>query len=235
MTLERIIQTHGVEWSADVEERIQRHLDHLERRLVHHPEPVANLVFTEHPSTRKIGLHLRVQLGPLGPTLFSRRSAETPDHVVRLAVEDIERQLDREHAEQRGEPTYGVPSRRLPEALRPLFLTRGIAEEEGAEEEEPGAVGAEAETPAPRPASAIEPESGRPGGGRGRRDEVGGSGVYPMSGPLPAGDAVIRGQMEWGQGERGAAGYENHGESEVFHIPPDFELEEEPPPPPPSE
>lgn len=36
-----------------------------------------------------------------------------------------------------------------------------------------------------------------------------------MSGPHPRGDAPIRGQMEFGQGERGAAGYEDHGSSEL--------------------
>jgi hypothetical protein len=34
-----------------------------------------------------------------------------------------------------------------------------------------------------------------------------------MSGPLPRGEAVIRTEAEWGQGERGAAGYEDSGES----------------------
>lgn len=48
-----------------------------------------------------------------------------------------------------------------------------------------------------------------------RRDLVGRSGVYPVSGPHPEGDAPIRGQMEWGQGERGSAGYEDHGASEL--------------------
>lgn len=61
----------------------------------------------------------------------------------------------------------------------------------------------------------VKRESGMPGGGKGRREEVGRSGVYPVSeiDEAPA-DAVIRGQMEWGQGERGAAGYEDHGDSE---------------------
>jgi len=37
------------------------------------------------------------------------------------------------------------------------------------------------------------PESGNPGGGRGRRDEAGKSGVYPASGPPPPrSDAPIR-------------------------------------------
>src|SRR5262245_52096336 len=52
-------------------------------------------------------------------------------------------------------------------------------------------------------------------GGVGRREDVRGSGVYPASGPWPEGDAPFRGMAEWGQGERGAAGYEDHGESEL--------------------
>jgi hypothetical protein len=64
-------------------------------------------------------------------------------------------------------------------------------------------------------------ESGQPGGGQGRVDEVGGSGVYPASGPRPpSGDADVQGMASWGQGERGAAGYEDHGTSEAQHIPP---------------
>lgn len=58
-------------------------------------------------------------------------------------------------------------------------------------------------------------ESGLPGGGAGRKDEVGGSGVYRMSGPHPPGDAPIIPPGSWGQGARGAAGYEDHGESEL--------------------
>ncbi len=58
-------------------------------------------------------------------------------------------------------------------------------------------------------------ESGLPGGGAGRKDEVGRSGVYPMSGPHPPGPAEVRTEAGWGQGERGAAGYEDHGGSEL--------------------
>lgn len=60
-------------------------------------------------------------------------------------------------------------------------------------------------------------ESGLPGGGAGRKDEVGRSGVYPASGPYPSGSAEFRGQASWGQGERGAAGYEDHGSSELSY------------------
>jgi len=52
--------------------------------------------------------------------------------------------------------------------------------------------------------------------GNGRKDRVGRSGVYPISGPLPAGPAPIVPAASWGQGKRGAAGYEDHGESELF-------------------
>jgi len=58
--------------------------------------------------------------------------------------------------------------------------------------------------------------SGLPGGGAGRRDEVGGSGVYPMSGPLPASNAPIVPQGSFGQGELGAAGYQESGTSELW-------------------
>ena len=71
-------------------------------------------------------------------------------------------------------------------------------------------------------------ESGRPGGGAGRREDVRGSGVYPASGPWPEGDATFRGEASWGQGERGAAGYEDHGTSETMTIRPDGEQEPNP-------
>ena len=59
-------------------------------------------------------------------------------------------------------------------------------------------------------------ESGEPGGGAGRRDDVGHSGVYPMSGDeRPPHGAEIRTEAGWGQGERGAAGYEDSGSSEL--------------------
>lgn len=60
-------------------------------------------------------------------------------------------------------------------------------------------------------------ESGRPGGGAGRRDEVGPTGVYPMSGGIPEGHHLeIRTPASWGQGERGAEGYNDAGGSELY-------------------
>lgn len=62
-------------------------------------------------------------------------------------------------------------------------------------------------------------DSGMPGGGAGRRDEVGKSGVYPVSdmkGASP--DAVVHGERSFGQGERGAEGYNDSGSSEISYL-----------------
>jgi len=57
-----------------------------------------------------------------------------------------------------------------------------------------------------------------PGGGAGRRDEVGPTGVHPMSAGIPKGKHLeIRTPAAWGQGERGAAGYEDSGGSELIY------------------
>jgi hypothetical protein len=64
------------------------------------------------------------------------------------------------------------------------------------EEEEPGA-------------------AGMPGDGAGRREEPGRTGVHPASAGWPEGDMELVREGEWGQGERGLAGYEDHGESEL--------------------
>ena len=69
-----------------------------------------------------------------------------------------------------------------------------------------------------------DPESGVPGGGAGRRDEVEPSGVYPASAGFAPEDAVIRNQAGWGQGDRGAAGYEDSGQSELNITKEDLEM-----------
>lgn len=71
--------------------------------------------------------------------------------------------------------------------------------------------------PGPRTRRHLRVDQGVRTAGLGRTDQVGASGVYPMSGPLPPGNAEIRGQASWGQGERGAAGYADHGSSELTY------------------
>ncbi len=94
------------------EQRIHRQIDSLGRRLVHYPDPVVDLTLLEYPSPRRYGADLRVQLGPLGTHLISHQAAETVDRAVHLAVRDVQRQLERHQAKQRGEPSFGTPSRR---------------------------------------------------------------------------------------------------------------------------
>lgn len=68
------------------------------------------------------------------------------------------------------------------------------------------------------------PESGEPGGGAGRRDVVEPSGVYPASAGFAPEDSEIRNQAGWGQGDRGAAGYEDSGQSELNITKKDLEM-----------
>jgi len=62
-------------------------------------------------------------------------------------------------------------------------------------------------------------ESGLPGGGQGRKDKIEKSGVYPVSALEDASpDAMVHGEASWGQGDRGAAGYEDSGGSELLYL-----------------
>lgn len=97
------------------------------------PEPKAVLVLTKHSAQRRVEADLRVQVGPLGSHLVSHQAAQTPDQAVHLAVTDIERQLDRQLATMRGDPSFGVPSRRLPKHLRPNPPEAGMGAAEAAE------------------------------------------------------------------------------------------------------
>jgi ribosome-associated translation inhibitor RaiA len=124
MVLKTIIRTSGLSLNSSDERRVQHQLDALERRLIHHPEPTASLMLTRHRDQRQIEVDLRVQLGPLGSHLISHQGAETIDRAVRLAVEDVERQLERQHAVQRGEPTFGVPG--PPAAAYPSPFAAGV-------------------------------------------------------------------------------------------------------------
>jgi ribosome-associated translation inhibitor RaiA len=118
MTLTITLERHGVSLNTNQEQRVRRQLTTLGRRLVHRPEPAAVLSFSGPNGQREIEASLRVQLGPLGPTLTSSQTAQTPDRAAHLAIQAIERQLERLVAGQRGESSYGVPSRRRLETHR---------------------------------------------------------------------------------------------------------------------
>jgi hypothetical protein len=119
MALHLQLNAHDLVLSDDEERHIRQRLVSLERRLIHRPEPTADLVLTHLAGPPRVQASLRLRLGPLGPQHVSHEIAPTVDQAVRLTVQEIERQLERRTARQRGEHTYGVPSRRLPARARP--------------------------------------------------------------------------------------------------------------------
>jgi len=122
MSLQTRIDAHGVRLDEVNRRRMHHHMDVLARRLATRPEPTAILALEPHADQRRTCADLRVELGPGGPTLVSHQAAETIDHAVALAMDCILRQLERHVSGQRGEASFGVPSRREPEALRPRRL-----------------------------------------------------------------------------------------------------------------
>jgi hypothetical protein len=67
---------------------------------------------------------------------------------------------------------------------------------------------------------------GNPGDGAGRTEDTQSqhSGVWPASGPHPdTPDVPYQGMASFGQGERGAEGYHDSGQSELQTMPPDGE------------
>ena len=119
MALDIILATHDCPLGADEEGHVRGQLERLGERLAHFPAPIATAVLKRHDLQRHTEVSLRVELGPHGGHLVSHQTAETAIHAVRLAVEDVERQLERRLSRQRGEHTFGVPSRRLPKSSRP--------------------------------------------------------------------------------------------------------------------
>jgi len=69
-------------------------------------------------------------------------------------------------------------------------------------------------TPDQRPANPGD-DPGRPGGGKGRIDEVGHSPVYPGSGPFPSGDAEVRTPGSFVHGQVDDEGRPVEGGSEI--------------------
>ncbi len=113
------IETRGFALDEIQNRHIHHQLDRLDQRLVHRSEPSTSLLLKSSDMRRQIDADLRLRLSPKGPTLVSHQTADTAEHVVRLAVEDVDRQLERRVEAQRGSASFGVPSRREPTALRP--------------------------------------------------------------------------------------------------------------------
>jgi len=114
MALTIIIKSQNLTLSATDEAGLRHQLEALEHRLVHHPSPMVEIGLTQLEGPLRFEVDFRLQLGPLGAHLISHQSAASIHRAARLAIDDVERQLEREHAKQRGEPSFGVPSRRRP-------------------------------------------------------------------------------------------------------------------------
>jgi len=74
-------------------------------------------------------------------------------------------------------------------------------------------------------------DSGQPGGGKGRVDDVGRSPIYPGSGPYPSGDAEIRTPATLARGQVDDQGRPVEGGSEIIMTPEGVVLGGATPPP----
>ena len=140
------LHTPKTELSQDSEKRIQRHVAGLERRLVNFPTALISLTVRDRATERRHTVDLRVNLGVDGDVLVSHQSGDSAEHATRLAVEDVERQLERYVSGLRGEAAYGTPSRREPRDLRPASQVAELEEEEIEEDLEPEPDGSTGET-----------------------------------------------------------------------------------------
>jgi ribosome-associated translation inhibitor RaiA len=109
--------------------RIDRSLDGIGKRLANFTNPSIDLTLASSQQPGSIDATLRVVLGVRDTTLRSSETSRTADHAVKLACDDIKRQLEKTVAELRGADTYGTPSRRNPEHLRPANQTDDSGED----------------------------------------------------------------------------------------------------------
>ncbi|MCC6943640.1 MAG: hypothetical protein IT335_03625 [Thermomicrobiales bacterium] len=119
MALNTEYRMRGVTLTRLEEERIDRQVKSLEKRVANFPDPRLEMAFDEQVNPRVVKVDLRLALGPLGGHLVSHQEGPSPDVASKAAIGDVKRQLERRLANQRGEATYGVPSRRLPAEQRP--------------------------------------------------------------------------------------------------------------------
>jgi ribosome-associated translation inhibitor RaiA len=128
------LHTPRTRLSPDSEKRIQRHIAGLERRLVNFANPLISITIKDRVTERRHTADIRLQLGVDGVELLSHNEGESAEHAARLAIEDIERQLERYMSTLRGEATYGTPSRREPRDLRPGTQAAEPEDEEAGDE-----------------------------------------------------------------------------------------------------
>lgn len=115
------LNTPKTHLSPESEHRIQRHLDSLERRLAKFPTANVLVTIKDKSTERRFTVDILTALGVDGVELISHQSGESAEQAAKLAVEDIERQLERYVSTLKGEAAYGTPSRREPKDLRPAY------------------------------------------------------------------------------------------------------------------
>ena len=105
---------------TDVEQkRIDHSLESIGKRLAKFSNPSIDLTLAKAKQAGSVEATVRVELGVRDTILRSTETSRTADHAVKLACDDIKKQLEKTVAELRGADTYGIPSRRNPEHLRP--------------------------------------------------------------------------------------------------------------------
>ena len=114
--------------TPESEKRVRRDLDGLERRLSSLPHPIATLTLRDRSSERRFTADLILQTGVDSADLVAHQAAPTAEAAAKLAVEDIERQLEKYMATLRGDASFGTPSRREPKTLRPA--TAAVVEDD---------------------------------------------------------------------------------------------------------
>lgn len=111
------------------QKRIERTLDSVAKRLGKFSKPEIDLTLDKSTVPASIDATLKVVLGVRDTTLRSTETARTADHAVKLAADDVKRQLERVVADLRGADSFGTPSRRNPEHLRPANRTDDSGED----------------------------------------------------------------------------------------------------------
>lgn len=105
---------------TDIEQkRIEHSLDSLAKRLDKFNNAEIDLALDKAKQQGSVDATLKVVLGVRDTILRSAETSRTADHAVKLACDDVKKQLERVVADLRGADSFGTPSRRNPEHLRP--------------------------------------------------------------------------------------------------------------------
>jgi hypothetical protein len=129
MAVTPTIVNRAGELSEVEQKRIDHSLDVIGKRLANFTNPSIDLTLAKSIQPGSVDATLRVVLGVRDTTLRSTETSRTADHAVKLACDDVKKQLEKAVAELRGDDTYGIPSRRNPEHLRPARQTDDSGED----------------------------------------------------------------------------------------------------------